>query len=91
MKTTLPLILVGLMLLPVPAQAERQGRRIDAIQSGRLYDPILTPQLNPSYHFQPNAEAQFLYELRKGRVRTDRVPEAQMNYFFEQLERQKQR
>lgn len=81
MRHTLLIALIGLMLLPVPAHAERLGRRLDAIQSGRLYDPILTPQMNPSYHFQPNAEAMFLRDLRQGRVNTDRIPEAQLNYF----------
>ena len=58
MKRPLLIALIGLMLLPVPASAERVGRRLDAIQSGRLYDPVLTPQMNPSFHFQPNAEAE---------------------------------
>lgn len=81
MRHSLLIVLIGLMLLPVPASAERLGRRLDAIQSGRLYDPILTPQMNPSYHFQPNAEAMFLNDLRRGRVNTDRIPEAQRQYF----------
>jgi len=81
MKRPLLIALIGLMLLPVPASAERVGRRLDAIQSGRLYDPVLTPQMNPSFHFQPNAEADFLRALRQGRVNVDRIPEAQREYF----------
>lgn len=80
--------LMGLVLLPAQASAgsDRMGRRLDAIQSGRLYDPILTPQLNPGFEFQPDAEARFLYDLRRGRVDAGRIPEAQMQYFQMQLE-----
>ncbi|MBC7284313.1 hypothetical protein [Hoeflea sp.] len=81
MTRPLLIALIGLMLIPAPASAERQGRRLDAIQSGRLYDPILTPQMNPSFQFQPNAEADFLRALRQGRVNVDRIPEAQRDYF----------
>ncbi|KGF67552.1 hypothetical protein LL06_21660 [Hoeflea sp. BAL378] len=81
MRHALLIALVGLLLIPVPASAERLGRRLDAIQSGRLYDPVLTPQMNPSFQFQPNAEERFLYDLRKGRVNIDRIPEAQRDYF----------
>lgn len=86
MRRPLLIALIGLMLLPVPAHAERLGRRLDAIQSGRLYDPILTPQMNPSFHFEPNAEAMFLHDLRQGRVNTDRIPEGQLNYFQMRLD-----
>jgi len=89
MKSPLLIALIGLMLLPVPAQAERLGRRLDAITSGRLYDPILTPQMNPSYQFQPNAEAMFLRDLRQGRVNVDRIPEAQLNYFQFKLDQRR--
>lgn len=82
MTRPLLIALLGLMLIPVPATAQANaGRKFDAIQSGRLYDPLLTPQMNPSFQFQPNAEARFLHELRQGRVNVDRIPEAQREYF----------
>lgn len=90
MKRTLLIALMGVVLLPVVASADsnRSGRRLDAIQSGRLYDPILTPQLNPSFEFNdPNAEATFLHQLRQGRVNADRIPQAQRQYFQLQLDR----
>ncbi|MEQ8480201.1 MAG: hypothetical protein RIC18_06060 [Hoeflea sp.] len=86
MKRLMLIALAGAFLLPVPAEAERLGRRLDAIQSGRLYDPLLSPQLNPSFEFQPNAEARFLYDLRKGRVGIDEIPEGQRRYFQMQIE-----
>lgn len=82
--------LIGLILFPavVWADSNRTGRRLDAIQSGRLYDPILTPQLNPSFEFNdPNAEAMFLHQLRQGRVAVEEIPEQQRQYFHMQLER----
>ncbi|MCY0092674.1 hypothetical protein [Hoeflea ulvae] len=90
MKRTLLIAVIGALLLPAVASADsyRSGRRLDAIQSGRLYDPILTPQMNPSFEFNdPNEEAKFLFDLRKGRVKTDRIPENQMRYFQMQLDR----
>tara|TARA_R110002020_G_scaffold135228_6_gene302044 strand:- start:6013 stop:6279 length:267 start_codon:yes stop_codon:yes gene_type:complete len=87
MKRPLLIALLGLMLIPVPASAQANaGRKLDAIQSGRLYDPVLTPQMNPSFQFQPNAEADFLRALRQGRVDTDRIPERQLDYFRFKLE-----
>ncbi len=89
MKRTLLIALMGLVLLPALASADsnRTGRRLDAIQSGRLYDPILTPQMNPSFEFNDSsAEARFLFDLRKGRVNTDRIPKTQMRYFQMQLD-----
>tara|TARA_R110002020_G_scaffold59673_16_gene162582 strand:- start:9186 stop:9635 length:450 start_codon:yes stop_codon:yes gene_type:complete len=88
MKRTLLIALVGAVLLPAIASADsdRVGRRLDAIQSGRLYDRIMTPQMNPNFEFQPNAEAMFLRELRQGRVNVDKVPEAQLRYFQMQLD-----
>ncbi|MDF1610050.1 hypothetical protein PZ897_17860 [Hoeflea sp. YIM 152468] len=89
MKRTVLIAMLGLVLLSAIASAEpfRSGRRLDAIQSGRLYDPILTPQLNPSFEFNdPNAEAIFLNQMRRGRVRTDAIPEAQRQYFQWQLD-----
>lgn len=82
--------LIGLILIPavVWADSNRTGRRLDAIQSGRLYDPILTPQLNPNFEFSdPNAEAMFLHQLRQGRVVIEEIPEQQRQYFQMQLER----
>ncbi|AKI03050.1 hypothetical protein IMCC20628_04377 [Hoeflea sp. IMCC20628] len=92
MKRTLLIALISAILLPAVASAdsERSGRRLDAIQSGRLYDPILTPQMNPSFEFNDsNAEARFLFDLRKGRVKSERIPENQMRYFQIQLDRER--
>jgi hypothetical protein len=89
MRRTLLIALLGVVLLPAIASAgsDRMGRRLDAIQSGRLYDPILTPQLNPGFEFNDSsAEAMFLRDLRQGRVRTERIPEAQLQYFQMQLD-----
>lgn len=90
MKRIVLIALAGVLVLPTLAWADssRSGRRLDAIQSGRLYDPILTPQLNPGFEFNdPNAEARFLHELRRGRVNVDRIPEQQLQYFQMQLNR----
>lgn len=89
MKRLVLIALAGAFVLPtlVWADSNRTGRRLEAIQSGRLYDPLLTPQLNPSFEFQPNAEARFLYDLRNGRVSIDEVPEGQRQYFRMQIER----
>ena len=92
MRRTIIIALLGLSLLPVSAWAssDRMGRRLDAIQSGRLYDPILTPRMNPSFEFNdPNAEARFLYDLRQGRVNTGRIPERQLQYFQMQLDKKR--
>ena len=90
MRHTLLVGLIGLMLVPAPASAQfSPGRKLDAIQSGRHYDPLLSPRMNPSFQFQPNAEARFLHELRQGRVNVDRIPEAQRQYFQMQLDRTK--
>lgn len=88
MKRTLLIALAGLLMLPTVASADsnRSGRRLDSIQTGRLYDPVLTPQLNPSFQFQPNAEAMFLQQLRQGRVDVERIPETQRQYFQMQLD-----
>lgn len=91
MKRIVLIALAGALVLPTLAWADsnRTGRRLDAIQSGRLYDPLLTPQLNPSFEFEPNAEARFLYDLRKGRADIEQIPERQRQYFQMQLERKK--
>lgn len=89
MRRTLLIALMGLVLLPglAFAESDRMGRRLDAIQSGRLYDPILTPQMNPNFEFNdPNAEAMFLQQLRKGQIKIEQIPEAQRQYFRMQLD-----
>ena len=89
MKRTLLIALLGVVLLPglAAAGSDRMGRRLDAIQSGRLYDPILTPQMNPNFEFNdPNAEAMFLQRLRMGQVRIEQIPETQRQYFQMQLD-----
>ncbi|PWV98313.1 hypothetical protein DFR52_105296 [Hoeflea marina] len=89
MQRILLIALVALIALPSVASAERDrtGRKLDAIQSGRLYDPILTPQMNPRFEFNdPNAEAKFLLDVRQGRFDLNRVPEGQRQYFQFQLE-----
>lgn len=86
MKRLLLSALAAAFLLPIPAEADRLGRRLDAIQSGRLYDPLLTPRFNPSFEFQPNAEARFLHDLRQGRVNIDEIPERQRQYFQMRIE-----
>jgi len=89
MRRALLIALVGVLLLPAVASAgsDRVGRRLDAIQSGRLYDPILTPQLNPGFEFNDrSAETMFLRDLRQGRVNPETIPEAQRDYFQMQLD-----
>lgn len=89
MKRILLITLVALVALPpmTSAGTDRTGRKLDAIQSGRLYDPILTPQMNPGFEFNdPNAEARFLLDVRRGRFDLNQVPEAQREYFKMQLE-----
>lgn len=79
--------LLGLILVPEMASAGRQtGRKLDAIQSGRHYDPILTPQMNPSFHLFPNAEAQFLRDVRRGGFDLNQLPEAQRRYYRMKLD-----
>lgn len=90
MRRTLLIALLGVTLLPAVASAgsDGMGRRLDAIQTGRLYDPILTPQLNPGFEFNDSsAETMFLRDLRRGKVKTERIPEAQMQYFQMQLDK----
>jgi hypothetical protein len=80
--------LIALALLAAtPAMAgSRQGAKLDAITSGRLYDRILTPQLNPSYSFDAQGERQFLDDVRNGRSTLDAVPEGQREYFRMQMD-----
>lgn len=82
------IVLIALALtVAAPAMAgSRQGAKLDAITSGRLYDRILTPQLNPSYSFDAQGERQFLDDVRNGRSTLDAVPEGQREYFQMQMD-----
>lgn len=61
-------LVIGLALVAAaPAVA---GGRLDAITSGRLYDRLLTPQLNPSHSFvDPGAEKLYRKDLAEGRIK----------------------
>ncbi|WP_420407848.1 hypothetical protein [Hoeflea sp.] len=89
MKRLMLTALAGVFLLPAAAWADfgMSGRKLDAIQSGRHYDPLLTPQLNPSFDLRPDAEARLLYDLRRGTVHIDEIPEGQRQYFRMRLEK----
>jgi hypothetical protein len=63
-----------------------KGRKLDAIASGRLYDRLLTPQLNPGYDFDYRAEQQFMNDLREGAIDLNAVPEPRRSYFDFQLQ-----
>lgn len=80
--------LVALALLAAtPALAsDRRGAKLDAIASGRFYDRILTPQLNPSYSFDAQGERQLLDDIRAGRTSFDSIPEGQRQYFQMQMD-----
>lgn len=80
--------LIALALLAAtPALAsDRRGAKLDAIASGRFYDRVLTPQLNPSYSFDAQGERQFLDDVRNGRSTLDAVPEGQRYYFQMQMD-----
>jgi len=82
------IILVALALaMATPAVAsDRRGAKLDAIASGRLYDRILTPQLNPGFSFDAQGERQFLDDVRNGRSTIDDAPEGQRQYFQMQLD-----
>lgn len=93
MKQFLVVLLAAATLAPTLAPTLAQaggmntGRRLDAIASGRLYDPILTPQVNPGFHFtDPSAEAALLRDIRNGRVNLNAMPEAQRNYYLQRLQ-----
>lgn len=77
--------LAALLALPAaPALAfegSRGGGRLNAIASGRLYDPILTPKLNPGFALDSRAEQQLLRDMRNGRVDRRDIPEQQLRYF----------
>lgn len=82
MRRIFLIVLLGLVFMPDMASAERRtGRKLDAIRSGRHYDRILTPQLNPDFHLFPNAEARFLNDVRRGRFNLDSLPEGQQRYY----------
>ncbi|HMQ57319.1 MAG TPA: hypothetical protein PKE65_02115 [Rhizobiaceae bacterium] len=61
----------------------RSGGRLDAIAQGRIYDRLLTPQLNPGFSFAPGTDEQ---ARRSMRLRGDeRPPRASgRNWFFRQ-------
>lgn len=85
--------LAAVLALPiVPAHAfesSRGGGRLNAIASGRLYDPILTPKLNPSFSLDQRAEQKLLRDLRSGRVDTRAIPEQQLRYFEFRLQQER--
>jgi len=70
-------------------EGSRGGGRLNAIASGRLYDPILTPKLNPSFALDRRAEQKLLRDLRSGRVDTREIPERQLRYFEFRLQQQR--
>lgn len=88
MKRLLYTLLALAVVLPASALADsNNGRRLDAIATGRLYDPILTPQLNPDFELlDPSAEAALLRDIRDGRVDLNRMPEAQRQYYMDRLD-----
>ena len=81
-------ILIALLVLVVaPAFAsDRHAGRLNAITSGRLYDRILTPQLNPGFALDSRAEQELLKDVRAGRFNLDQVPPAQRYHFELQLD-----
>jgi hypothetical protein len=85
--------LAAILALPAaPALAfegSRGGGRLNAIASGRLYDPILTPKLNPSFALDSRAEQQLLRDMRNGRVDRRDIPEQQLRYFEFRLQQQR--
>jgi len=82
------IILIALALAAAtPAIAsDRSGARLNAIASGRLYDRILTPQFNPSYTLDAQAEQQLFDDVRAGRTSLNAIPEQQRHYFQMQME-----
>ena len=80
--------LIALALLAAtPALAgSRHGAKLDAITSGRLYDRILTPQLNPSFSLDHRAEQQLFDDIRAGRTNLNSIPEQQRYYFQMQMD-----
>ena len=88
MTRLLLIALIGIFALLSVASADstRSGRRLDEIATGRLYDPLLTPKMNPDFAFEPNAEADFLRDIRSGRFDINRLPERQRTYYLLQLD-----
>ncbi|MCY0148908.1 hypothetical protein OEG84_14650 [Hoeflea sp. G2-23] len=68
----------------VPAQAgSRSGGRLDAITTGRIYDRLLTPQLNPDYAFaDPQAQRRFGADVREGRIKMPERPQHRSLFDF---------
>lgn len=85
----LVLIALALFIVAPAAAGDRSsmgGGRLNAITSGRLYDRILTPQLNPSFTLDQRAEEQLFDDVRAGRTNLDVVPEEQRHYFELQMD-----
>lgn len=71
MKTALAAVIL-LGALAVPSHAGRSGGRLDAITTGRVYDRVLTPTLNPRFWMTDrNAQKAFERDLKRGRVKVD--------------------
>ena len=81
-------LIAALALLPVaPASAfARSGGRLEAVTSGRVYDRILTPRLNPSFSLEPRAEYQLLRDIRHGRIDTSLIPPGRLRYLLNRLD-----
>ncbi|WP_299870393.1 hypothetical protein [uncultured Hoeflea sp.] len=62
-------IVLAALAITVAVPAHASGRW-DAISSGRLYDRLLTPQLNPSHSFVDDRALQlYRKDLREGRIK----------------------
>lgn len=81
-------LIAALAMMPiVPAYASgRSGGRLEAVSSGRIYDRILTPRLNPSFSLEPRAEYQLLRDIRRGRVDTSLIPPGRLRYLLNRLD-----
>lgn len=84
MVRMIALALAGMAAVAVPAQAEsRSGGRLDAITTGRLYDRLLTPQLNPDYAFaDPQAQRSFSADVQEGRIKIPERPQHRSLFDF---------
>ncbi len=80
----LALAVMAAVTAAVPAQAEsRSGGRLDAITTGRLYDRLLTPQLNPDYAFaDPQAQRSFSADVQEGRIKIPERPQHRSLFDF---------
>lgn len=85
----LALIALALFIVAPATAGDRTsmgGGRLNAIAAGRLYDRILTPQLNPSFSLDNVAEEQLFDDVRAGRTNLNVVPEEQRHYFEMQMD-----